>query len=134
MSTEEIDASDCGGTTKTKSYIYRLIQNGCTVTVKGKEYNAVVRGDRIYWPSRSVPGRRDGSTVTLEACVSQVSGDKATGKQIWAMTEGTNSCSGTIVWTDIKLPRKDTKLALTVPSPTHRDQLTADELFKTRSC
>jgi hypothetical protein len=26
MSTEEIDASDCGGTTKTKSYIYRLIQ------------------------------------------------------------------------------------------------------------
>ena len=128
-STEERDASDCGGVKRIKRYTYELIQNGCIVTIKGKEVKAEVRGDMIYWPPRSVPGKKVGSTVTLEAGVSQVSGNKATGKRFWTWTDGTNSCSGTIVWTDIKLPRKDTELASTVPATTHRDRLTADELF-----
>lgn len=128
-STGEIDNSNCGFPNQTISHTYELIQNGCVVTVKGKEHKAVVRGDRIYWPARSIPGRRAGSTVTMEAGVSQVSGNKATGKTFWNWTDGTNSCSGTIVWTEVKLPRKDTELASTVPSPTHRDRLTADELF-----
>ena len=128
-STEEIDRSDCGVPNQTNSYTYELIQKGCIVTSKGKEYKAVVRGDRIYLHPRSIPGRQAGSTVTLEAGVSQVSGNKATGKRSWTWTDGTNSCSGTIVWTDIKQPRKDAELASTVPSPTYRDQLTAKELF-----
>jgi len=129
-STEEIDRSDCGVPNQTNSYTYELIQNGCAVTVKGKEPKVVVRGDRIYWPARSFPGRQAGSTVTLEAGVSQVSGNQATGKRSWTWTDGTNSCSGTIVWTDIKQPRKDAELATTVPPPTHRDQLTAKELLR----
>jgi hypothetical protein len=129
QSTEEIDASDCGGLKRTKRHTYELKQNGCIVTIKDKDRNAEVRADRIYWSPRSVPGRQVGSTVTLEAGVSQVSGNKATGKRFWTWTDGTNSCSGTIVWTDIKLPRKNTELASTVPAPTHRDRLTADELF-----
>jgi hypothetical protein len=128
-STEEIDNSNCGFPNQTISYTYELIQNGCVVTVKGKEHKAVVRADRIYWPARSIPGRKVGSTVTMEAGVSQVSGNKATGKRFWKWTDGTNSCSGTTVWTDIKLPRKDTESASTVPATTHRDRLTADELF-----
>jgi CubicO group peptidase (beta-lactamase class C family) len=128
-STEEIDNSKCGFPDQTISYTYELIQIGCVVTVKGKEHKAVVRGDRIYWPARSIPGRRAGSTVTLEAGVSQVSGNKSTGKRFWSWTDGTNSCFGTIVWTDIKQPSKDTELASTVPATTHRDRLTADELF-----
>ena len=42
--TEEIDNSDCGFPNQTISYTYELIQNGCVVTVKGKETKAVVRG------------------------------------------------------------------------------------------
>jgi CubicO group peptidase (beta-lactamase class C family) len=128
-STEEIDNSNCGFPNQTISYTYELIQNGCVVTVKGKEHKAVVRGDRIYWPPRSIPGRQASSTVTMEAGVSQVSGNKATGKRFWNWTDGTKSCSGTIVWTEVKLPSKDTELASTVPASTHRDRLTADELF-----
>ena len=76
-STEESDRSDCGVPNQTRSYTYELIQHGCVVTINGEAHKIVVKGDRIYWPSRSFPGRQAGSTVTLEACVSQVSGNKA---------------------------------------------------------
>jgi len=122
--TVKIDNSNCGFPDQTISYTYELIQNGCVVTVKGEEHNAVVRGDKIYWPPRSIPGRPAGFTVTLEEGVSQVSGYNATGKRLWTRTDGTKSCSGTLVWTDVKLPPKDTNLASTI-----REQLTADELF-----
>ena len=128
--TTEIDNSECGFPNRTLSYTYELIQDGCNVTVKGEEYKVEVRGDKIYWPPRTIPGRPAGFTVTLEEGVSQASGNKATGKRFWARTDGTQSCSGTIVWTDVKLPPKDTNLASTVPSPTHRDQLTAKELLR----
>jgi hypothetical protein len=111
-STEEIGGSDCGMPNQTRSYIYELIQHGCVVNIKGKADKAVVKGDRIYWPSRSFPGRLTGSTVILEAGVSLVSGNKATGKRSFSWTDGTKSCSGMIVWTDIKQPRKDTDSAL----------------------
>jgi CubicO group peptidase (beta-lactamase class C family) len=126
-STEESDRSDCGVPNQTRNYIYELIQHGCVVTIKGEAHEAVVKGDRIYWPSRSIPGRQAGSTVILEAGVSQVSGNKATGKRSWSWTDGTNSCSGTTVWTDIKQLPGDTESA--VPAATHRERLTADELF-----
>jgi hypothetical protein len=70
-STEEIDAPDCGVSNVTKTYTYELIQNGCIVTIKGKEHKAVVRGDRIYWPLRSFPGKIVGSTITVEPGVSR---------------------------------------------------------------
>jgi CubicO group peptidase (beta-lactamase class C family) len=127
--TDEIDNSDCGFPNQTLRYTYELIQNGCVVTVKGKALKAVVRGDRIYWPARSIPGRLAGSTVTLESGVSHVSGNKATGKRLFNWTDGTKSCSGKIVWTGVRLPRKHTESAAAVPSPTRRDRLTADELF-----
>lgn len=123
--TVEIDNSNCGYPDQTISYTYELIQNGCFVTVKGEEHKAVVRGDKIYWPRRSIPGRPAGFTINLEEGVSQVSGIKATGKRLWTRTDGTKSCSGTIVWTDVKLPPKDTILA-----STSRKQLTAEELFR----
>ena len=53
--TEEIDNSDCGFPNQTISYTYELIQNGCVVAVKGKAHKAEVRGDRIFWPERSIP-------------------------------------------------------------------------------
>jgi CubicO group peptidase (beta-lactamase class C family) len=128
-STEEIENSDCGVPNQTISYTYELIQNGCVVTVKDKEHKAVVKDDKIYWPQRIIPGRMVGSTVTLEAGVSQVVGNRATGKRGWTWADGTRSCSGTIIWTDIKLPPEDTESASTVPATAHRDRLTADELF-----
>jgi CubicO group peptidase (beta-lactamase class C family) len=131
--TEEIDNSDCGFPNQTTSYTYELIQNGCVVTVKGKETKAVVRGDRIYWPLRTIPGRPAGFAVTLEVGVSQVSGNKATGERSWTRTDGTISCSGTIVWTAVKRPPKDPESASTVPAPTHRDRLGAEELFGDKS-
>jgi CubicO group peptidase (beta-lactamase class C family) len=70
-----------------------------------------------------------GFTVTLEESVSQVKGNKATGKRLWTRTDGTQSCSGTLVWTDVKLPRKDAESISTVPAATYRDRLTAEELF-----
>jgi hypothetical protein len=94
------------------------------VTVKGKSHKAVVKGDRIYWPGSSIPGRLAGSTVTLEAGASQVRGNKATGKRSWTWTDGTKSCTGTNSWTDVRLPHRDAESA-----PTYRDRLTADELF-----
>jgi hypothetical protein len=127
--TTEIDNSDCGFPNRTISYTYELIQDGCNVTVKGEDYKVEVRGDKIYWLPRTIPGRPAGFTVTLEEGVSQVSGNKATGKRFWTRTDGTQSCSGTIVWTDVKLPPKDTNLASAVPAPPNREQLTAAELF-----
>ena len=127
--TTEIDNSDCGFPNRTIRYTYELIQDGCNVTVKGEAYKVEVRGDKIYWPPRSIPGRPAGFTVNLEEGVSQVSGNKATGKRSWTRTDGTQSCSGTIVWTDVKLPRKDIQLGSTVPAPTSRDRLAAEELF-----
>ena len=122
--TSEIDNSDCGFPNRTIRYTYELIQDGCNVTLKGEEYKLEVKGDKIYWPPRTIPGRPAGFTVTLEEGVSQVSGNKATGKRFWTRTDGTEFCSGTIVWTDIKLPPKDTK-----PASTHRERLTAGELL-----
>lgn len=110
--TVEIDNSNYGFPDQTISYTYELIQNGCVVTIKGEKHKAVVRGDKIYWPPRSIPGRPAGFTITLEAGVSQVSGNKATGKRFWTRTDGTKSCSGAIVWTDVKVPCKDTNLAV----------------------
>ena len=127
--TEEIDNSDCGFPNQTIRYTYELIQNDCVLTVKGKAHKAVVKGNRIYWPARSIPGRKTGSTVNMETGVSQVSGNKATGQRIWTWTNGTKSCSGTIEWTDVKLPRKDTESASIVTTPTRRERLTMDELF-----
>jgi hypothetical protein len=88
-STEEIDNSDCGVPNQTMSYTYELIQNGCVVTIKDKAHKAVVRDDKMYWPQRTIPGRIAGSKVTLEAGVSQVVGNTATGKRIWTWTDGT---------------------------------------------
>ena len=129
---EEIDASDCGGAIRTKRYTYELIQNGCIVTLKRKEekdVQAEVRGNKIYWPKRKIPGRQVGSTVNLEEVVSQVSGNKATGKRHWTWTKGKNSCSGTTVWIDIKQRPMDTKMPSTVPTPANRDKITADDLW-----
>jgi CubicO group peptidase (beta-lactamase class C family) len=122
--TSEIDNSDCGFPNQTISYTYELIQDGCVATIKGEEYKVEVRGNRIYWPPRSIPGRPAGFTVNLEEGVSQVSGNKATGQRLWTRTDDIQSCSGTIVWTDVRLPPKDTE-----PASTHRERLTANELF-----
>jgi CubicO group peptidase (beta-lactamase class C family) len=92
--------------------------------VKGEEYKLEIRGDKIYWPPRTIPGRPAGFTVTMEEGVSQVSGKKATGQRLWTRTDGTESCSGTIAWTDVRLPPKDTE-----PASIHRERLTADELL-----
>jgi CubicO group peptidase (beta-lactamase class C family) len=122
--TVEIDNSNCGFPNQTISFTYEMIQNGCVLTVKGRGHNAVVKGDRIHWPGGTIPGRLAGSTVTLEEGVSQVSGNKATGKRSWTWTDGTKTCTGTNIWTDVRLPHRDVESA-----PTHRDRLTADELF-----
>ena len=128
-STEEIDNSDCGIPDQTINYTYELIQQGCVVTVKENNVKATVKGDKIYWPQRIIPGRMAGSTVTLEAAVSQVVGNTSTGKRVWSWTDGTRSCSGTSLWTDNRLPRKDTDSASTLPAIAHRDLITAEELF-----
>jgi hypothetical protein len=121
--TLEIDNSDCGFANQTISYTYEFIQKGCIATIKGEANKVEVRGGRIYWPPRSIPGRPAGFTVNLEEGISQVSGNKATGKRFWTRTDGTQSCSGTIVWTDIKLQSKDTQLGSSVPGPTRREWL-----------
>jgi hypothetical protein len=105
--TVEIDNSNCGFPNQTISFTYEMIQNGCVLTVKGRGHNAVVKGDRIHWPGGTIPGRLAGSTVTLEEGVSQVSGNKATGKRSWTWTDGTKTCTGTNIWTDVRLPHRD---------------------------
>ena len=106
VTTEEIDNSDCGAPNKTKQYTYQLVQKKCTVIIKIKgieDAQAEVRGNKVYWPKREFPGRQSGSTLVLEADVSQVSGNKATGIRHWTWTKGTKSCSGTIEWIDSNL-------------------------------
>jgi len=76
-----------------------------------------------------MPGRQTGSTVVLEATVSQVNGNKATGIRHWTWTKGTRSCSGTIEWIDIKQPPDGAKLPSTASSPAHRDKIMADDLM-----
>ena len=130
--TQEWDASNCGGAISTERYTYELIQDGCIVTLKRKEQKGVqveVRGNKIYWPKRKIPGRQAGSTVVLEAAVSEVDGNKAIGGRHWTWTKGTNSCSGTTSWIDIKQPTKQTQMPSTVPSPTQRDKITVDDLW-----
>lgn len=134
---DEVDASEFGGKRETNIFTYDLIQKGCDVTLKrkeprfpkGDEVKGVVKGDKIYWLARKFPGRRAGSWVTVEASVSQVIGNKATGKGIWNYTEGDRSCNGTTTWTDTRLPRKDTGLASSETTATHRNRITAEELF-----
>ena len=131
-STEEIDASNCGGAIRTARYTYELIQNDCIVIVKRKgekDVQAEVRDNKIYWPKRKIPGRQAGSTVILEEGVSRVSGDKAIGGRHWTWTKGAKSCSGTTSWIDIKQQSKHTKMPSTVPSPAHRDKIIADDLW-----
>ena len=73
--TDEIDASNCGGDIRTARYTYELIQNDCIVTLKRKgekDVQAEVRGNKIYWPKRKIPGRQAGSTVILKEGVSVV--------------------------------------------------------------
>jgi len=127
-SIQEIDATACGGNKRTKKYTYELIQDGCIVTVKGEGQKAEVSGNNIHWPQHSFPGRR-GGTVTIEASVAQVIGNKTTGRGNWSWTDGTNTCSGKFVRTDIKLQNKETESAATVPITLHRGRITADELF-----
>jgi CubicO group peptidase (beta-lactamase class C family) len=130
--TDEIDASNCGGAIRTARSTYELVQNGCIVTVKKKgekDVQAEVRGNKIYWPKRKIPGRQVGSTVILEEGVSQVSGNKATGKRQWTWTKGLNSCSGTSSWIDIKQQSRRTKMPSTLPSQAHRDKIIAGDLW-----
>jgi CubicO group peptidase (beta-lactamase class C family) len=58
--TVKIDNSNCGFPNQTISFTYELIQNGCVLTVKGRGHKAVVKGDRIYWPGGTIPGRLAG--------------------------------------------------------------------------
>ncbi len=127
-SIQEIDATACGGKKWTNNYTYELIQDGCIVTLKGEEQKAEVIGNNVHWPQHSFPGRR-GGTVTTEASVVQVIGNKISDRGTWSWTDGTNTCSGKIYRTDIKLPGKETESATTDPSALHRDRITADELF-----
>ena len=127
-SIQEIDATACGGTKRIRKSTYELIQDGCIVTVKGGEQKAEVSGNNVHWPKHSFPGNR-GGTITMEAGVAQVIGNKATEKGTWSWTDGTNTCSGKIYRTDIMLQGKETKAATTDPSALHRDRITADELF-----
>ncbi len=130
--TDEIDASNCGGAIITLRHTYELIKNGCIVTIKRKgekDIQAEVRGNKIYWPKRKIPGRQAGSTVILEEGVSQVSGNKATGKRPWTWTKGTKSCSGTTSWIDIKQQSKHSKMPSTGLSQAQRDKITADDLW-----
>jgi len=127
-STQEIDSTACGGNKSTRKFTYELIQDGCIATVIGSEQKAEVIGNSVHWPQYSFPGRR-GGTVTSEASVVQVIGNKITGKGNWSWTDGTNTCSGTISRTEVKLPGNKTESATTDPSALHRDQITADELF-----
>ena len=90
--TLEIDNSDCGFPNSNISYTYELIQDGCVAAIKGEAYKVEVRGNRIYWPPRSIPGRPAGFTVQLEEGVSQVKGNKATGQRSWTRTDGNQSC------------------------------------------
>ncbi len=76
---QEIDATACGGKKSTNKYTYELIQDGCIVTVKGEGQKAEVIGNNIHWLQHSFPGRR-GGTVTMEASVAQVIGNKTTGR------------------------------------------------------
>ena len=127
-STQEIDATACGGTKTTRKFTYELIQDGCIVTVKGSEQKGEVIGNNIHWPQYSFPGSR-GGTVTQEAGVAEVIENRATDKGTWSWTDGTNNCSGTISRTEIKLPDNKTESATVDPSALHRDRITADVLF-----
>ena len=130
--TDEIDASNCGGAIRTRRYTYELIQDGCIVTFKRKgekDVQAEVRGNKIYWPKRKIPGRQAGSTVILEEGVSRVSGNKAIGERHWTWTKGSKSCSGKDSWIDIKQQSKHTKMPSTGSSPAQRDKITANDLW-----
>jgi len=127
-STQEIDATACGGTKITRKFTYELIQDGCIVTVKGSEQKGEVIGNNIHWPQYSFPGS-NGGTVTQEAGVAEVIENRVTDKGTWSWTDGTNNCSGTISRTEVKLPDNKTESAATFPSALHSDRITADELF-----
>ena len=97
--TEEINNSDCGVPNSTEHYTYQLIQKDCTVICKrGQKEDppAKVVGNQIYWPEHKKPGRQAGTTIVLEAAVSLVNGNKATGKRHWTATRGTKTCAGSI--------------------------------------
>ena len=132
VANDEIDASDCGVPNFTEQFTYQFLQNGCTAIFKrkGKEERQVeVRGNKIYWPKRKVPGRQAGTFIVIEAAVSEVNGNKATGKSYWTATRGTKSCSGTTEWIDIKQPPEGTKMPPTVSPPAVRDKILADDLL-----
>ncbi len=132
FATEQIDSSKCGVPNSTKQYTYQLIQNECTVISKrGQDEGppAKVRGNKIYLPELKIPGRRAGINIVLEAAVSHVNGNKATGIRHYTATRGTKSCSGTIEWIDIKQPPKGTKTSSPVSPPAHRDKIMADDLL-----
>lgn len=101
---ETVDATGCGEGTLVDDWTLTATQSGNSLTAVTPvgTFTGTVSGSRVRW-SGDYPEDGGTTTITVTATIDS-SGDALSGTSTWSWTDGTNSCSGTSVFTGTRNP------------------------------